>query len=310
MSVISTIREKLSRKERDQRERELQDYNELVVAVADGKEPSEEDIERLLTGGTAERPKLLCPKCPTNVGDDVSILKTKGNVQSCICQRCGEEFKREYDPDAEQVIGRTVQDLERDVELLRRRRQWAEDLTRLPELVEAEGKLREKLEKARAKARKAIAEQQRVAEEVAPELQTIERQKRDAERAQEQLQSSCRDVRVVEEYERLEKRRRELVRRKQNLKVDLWGYSPVGKLTDPVHDSTGAKLLALQQKVERVASNGKHQDRTNLENYQRQLVRVEQQEFNPRVREFHQLGEQLEQIDARMEELRQQMLEP
>lgn len=308
MSVITTIRQKLSRKEQEQRHQELEEYNDLVVAIADGHEPSVEEVERFCPAGAAERPKLLCPKNPEH--RRVRIVKTEGNSQSCICEDCLTEFKREYDPDAAPITGRTVEDLERDVELLKQRRQWAADLQRLPDLEQSEGKLRAKLEKARAKARKAIAEQQKVADEVAPELQTIEQQKRDAERAREKLQSSCRDARIAEEYNGLDKQRRQLAERKQHLRRDLWGYSPVGTVKDPVHGSTGDKLLSLDRKIDNRAANRQHPDRKNLGKYKRQLDDFKRREFDPLVREYHSLSEQLEQIEARIEELQQKMLEP
>lgn len=310
MTILATIREKLSGKEQQERDAELEDYNALVLAVADGKEPAQEDVERLLAGGTAERFEPVCPTHPSH--RRVRIRRTVDNVHHCICDDCGTDFTQEFDPHAEAANGRTVQDLERDVELLKQRRQWAEQVATIPQLEETERQAKDRRERVCAKYRKAQEEMKRVTEEVASELLALNMEKSSAEKARWELIQHCRDVGLREQYSQLLSRRKDVSGRLGAVKHDLWGSMPVGKLTDPERDSTGAKMLALQQKLEKWSNDRRngHRNSLSVEKLNREYQQFRSREWNPKVKEHEQLTGELAEIDEQLSQLMEKMLAP
>ncbi len=310
MSVITAIRQTLRRKEEQTRDQELHDYNSLVVAIADGQEPSVDDVDRILTGGTAERPKLVCPTHPQH--NRVRALKSVGDVRECICDDCGTEFKREYDASAAQITGRTVEDLERDIELLKQRRLWKEQLDKLPDIQSGLKKLNDRRERLRVKYEKLFAEQKLASEEMNDEQFNLARQLQVAEQAENGLIANCRDERLCERFTQLRGQRANAATRHGSLKRDLWGYSPVGEIRDPEHGSTGSRMLTYQRHLEKWSgvSTSSQPHGFNLEKERRLYHAFRDREWNPKVEEYERLSSELADIESQVSELLEAMLEP
>ena len=127
MNVIATLKEKfgnLRAERRELQQRNAGDYWAMVHAITDGGEPSVDELHTFISG--AETPgKAVCPR-NANHTQLREQKRGKHGETRFVCDDCGSEWKQEAVLNPQSADSRkTVDELENDVQLILKRREWA-----------------------------------------------------------------------------------------------------------------------------------------------------------------------------------------
>ena len=129
-------------------------------------------ISRQLNGCSPRTGRIPTPVCPSvSSHTAIKVRRTSGTIKYCTCNDCGVEWQHEFDPDqASPEPGRkTIEDLEDDVALLKQRRDWKEQLDRLPEIDQQRADLTKKLEASQERLNKAIETHRELSDMLQPQ---------------------------------------------------------------------------------------------------------------------------------------------
>lgn len=226
--VLERLRERFQAREEEQQAEEISTYRELVRMVADGEEPDDATVDRVLSSHVATAAQ--CPNDPRHA--NLRQYTADSGATRVICDDCGASFSHQGplqggpSPDGH----KTLADLESDVDLLRHRRKLAALLDQRPQALAELADARRQIDEANERARRARQEALELRERLAPER--LQARLAEIDRAETELLRGCNHPEVIARDREIDARRERIGPRVRELEY----RNLAGTFTDASRD--------------------------------------------------------------------------
>ncbi len=252
MGILTSIRERLTRRQRDEQHAAIATYSELVTAVHEERPPDDDDLLAILD-----------------------------------------------------AAGKSLDDLEADVELHRQRLAWGVESDALDDLRAELDAIRAEQQAHQAERERVFTELNRRSGELGTRHQDVTRRISAAEKARQNLLAHPADHELANRLDALRRERGRLVGQRQEIGIDLWGRArPQDNFEDSPYGSTGNRAIGLESEIE------KHTDPAKRNEARRRYQAFKAREIDPLVEKHHELGERVARLDKQIADLERQLLVP